>query len=863
VSISEAPVPASRLTRIISHPVFRIAVPLVIGAIAIFVLHYLATHVKWSDVKADIIATPDISLFWAVVATFVSFVGMALYDVIAVENIAKGKIPLRIAALAGACGYAVSNVLGFAYLTGTAVRYRAYAALVPDVTLVAGVMATSWIAFWMGMFLVLGGLLTFHPVGLSTVIDIGTMTETVIGLGLLAVLVGVFIWLATGKRRMSLHGEGFNLPSLKSSGLLTGAALIDIVASAMTLYVLMPADLSQSFPYFFVVYIAATGLGILSHSPAGLGVFEAIILAALGGTGRSDVLAALLLYRAIYTFLPFLVASLGLAGVWAFTSKHHIGVAASWAYRLTRPIVPMVAAGISLVAGMTLLISGTLPTNVGALRVLSDILPLSVIEASHLIGSVAGLLLIIISRGLYRKLYRAWIVTLALMAIGLIATLIKEPGWVETISLVTSFAIMVLFRSAFYRVDGASVFQLNGTWLVSVIILFAVVVWFGFFAYSHVAYKDELWWNFALDGNASRFLRASLVGAIVLAVVCFNSIMNTRSERVQAQPIPDLVRSLVAQSEDADAQITLTGDKAFLIAEDESAYLAYADTGSSLVTYGDPVGDPEAGTKLIWRLREQADKAGRRVAFYSVSPAFIPAYLDLGLSIIKIGEVARVDLTSFTLDGSSRKRFRQARNRAIREKVKFEVIPAAEIAAYLPELHKISDAWLESKHGSEKAFSLGAFSDEYNSHFDHAVLRDGETDEIIAFANLFKSGNLNELSIDLMRHVPGCPSYVMDALFAEMMVWGAEQGFHWFSLGAAPFSGLENHQLASLWNRIGGFAYEHGERFYNFEGLRAFKQKFDPDWSPNYMACPGGMAVPHVLYEVNVLISGGIKGLIK
>ncbi len=863
MSFSEAPVPASRFSRLISHPVFRIAIPLVIAGISISVLHFLATHVKWSDVKVDVIATPDISLFWAVVATFVSFVGMALYDVIAVDNIAKGKIPLRIAAMAGACGYAVSNVLGFAYLTGTAVRYRAYASVVSDITLVAGVMATSWIAFWMGMILVLGVLLTFHPAGLSTVIDIGVGTETAIGLALLALVVMVFIWLATGQRRMSLHGEGFNLPGLKSSGLLTGAAMIDIVAAAMTLYVLMPADLSQSFPYFFVVYIAATGLGILSHSPAGLGVFEAVIIAALGGTGRSDVLAALLLYRAIYTFLPFLLVSLGLASVWAFTSKHHIGAAASWAYRLTRPIVPMIAAGISLIAGMTLLISGTLPTDVGAFRILSNVLPLSFIEASHLIGSVTGLLLIVISRGLYRKLYRAWVVTLGLMAIGLVATLIKEPGWVETISLITSFAILALFRSAFYRVDGASVFQLNSTWIVSVLILFAVVVWFGFFAYSHVAYKDELWWSFALDGNASRFLRASLVGAIVLAVICFNSIMNNRTELIQAEPIPDLVRTLVAQSEDADAQITLTGDKAFLIAEDESAYLAYADTGSSLVSFGDPVGDPEAGTQLIWRLREQADKAGRRVAFYSVSSAFIPTYLDLGLSIIKIGEVARVDLSSFSLDGSSRKRFRQARNRAIREGIQYEVIPAAEITKYLPELREISDAWLESKHGTEKAFSLGAFSTEYNSHFDHAVLRNGESGEIIAFANLFKSGNHNELSIDLMRHIPGGPSFVMDALFAEMMVWGSEQGFHWFSLGAAPFSGLENHQLASLWNRIGGFAYEHGERLYNFEGLRAFKQKFDPDWSPNYLACAGGMAVPHIVYEVNVLISGGIKGLIK
>ena len=108
---------------------------------------------------------------------------------------------------------------------------------------------------------------------------------------------------------------------------------------------------------------------------------------------------------------------------------------------------------------------------------------------------------------------------------------------------------------------------------------------------------------------------------------------------------------------------------------------------------------------------------------------------------------------------------------------------------------------------------------------------------------------------------PDGPSFAMDALFAEMMLWGAAQGFQWFSLGSSPFSGIDNRQLASFWNRVGGFVYEHGEHFYHFEGLRAFKQKFQPVWEPNYLASPGGLAVPRILYEVNVLVSGGVRGL--
>ncbi|MGB5559696.1 MAG: phosphatidylglycerol lysyltransferase domain-containing protein, partial [Paracoccaceae bacterium] len=473
-----------------------------------------------------------------------------------------------------------------------------------------------------------------------------------------------------------------------------------------------------------------------------------------------------------------------------------------------------------------------------------------------------GLLLIVISRGLYRKLYRAWVIAMALMAAGIVASLLKGLDWEEAASLLFPTVVLWAFRSAFYRVEGASVFRLNGAWIVSLAALLAAVTWVGFFAYSHVEYRDTLWWDFALHGDASRFLRASLVVAFVLAGIALNSILMGRSKPTRAQPIPDIVRQLVAESQETDANISLMGDKAFLISEDGKAFLAYGDTGNSLISKGEPIGDEDAGRKLIWQLREQADKEGKRCAFYAVSPRFLPTYLDLGLSILKIGEVARVNLQGFSLDGSSKKDFRQARNRATRDGYTFGIVCKDELATVLPALKAISDKWLASKQGEEKGFALGAFEEGYVSNFDHAVLRNAAGD-IVAFANLFQGANKHELSLDLMRYDPDGPNFAMDALFAELMLWGAAQGFQWFSLGAAPFSGIENRQLASIWNRIGGFVYEHGEQFYHFEGLRSFKQKFNPVWTPNYLASPGGLAAPRILYEVNVLISGGVAGLLK
>lgn len=862
MAVAEILAPQGRLTRIVEHPAVRIAVPLLIAAIAVVVLHKLASHVKWAEVKADLAAASWLSLLRALGFAALSYAGISLYDALATRAVAPGKVPLRIAALAGAGGYAVSGLLGVSYLTGTAVRYRVYSGFGLDMATIAGVIAISWSGFLCGLALALGGLLALHPAGLSAVLPLPPALEILAGAALLAALAGYLLWLATGQRQLKAGGFALPLPGAGLGAALTGAGLLDLTGAAMTLHVLMPADLVTSLPWFFTIYLAAVALGILSHSPGGLGVFEATIIAGFGAAGRSDVLAALLLYRLIYTVLPFALAAAGLATVTGLAQRHRLSGGARLLWRSFAPMVPPVAAGIALLAGVLLLVSGNLPAEQSRLGLLREILPLSFIEASHLAGSIAGLLLIVVARGLYRKLYRAWVVAMALLAIGLVASLAKGLDWKESVSMLATLGVLGLFRPAFYRAEAGSLFRLNTAWLVSITVLMAAIFWVGLFAHSHVPYRNALWWDFTWHGDASRFLRASLAVAVILGVIAFNSLLSGRPRRTGPQPIPDTVRRLVAESEDTEAGIALTGDKAFLIDEDGRAFIAYADTGRSLIAKGDPVGDPEAGKALIWRLRERADRQGRRCAFYAVSSAYLPTYLDLGLSILKIGEVARVDLRGFTLDGSGKKGLRQARNRAARDGFVFEVIPAQGLAPVMAELRAVSDAWRAHKQGEEKGFALGAFEESYIANFDVAVLR-APAGDIVAFANLFKGADLQELSLDLMRHAPEAPGFAMDALFAELMLWGAAQGYRRFSLGAAPFSGIENRQLAPIWNRIGGFVYEHGEHFYNFEGLRAFKQKFDPDWSPNYLACPGGLAAPQILYEVNILISGGLRGLLR
>jgi phosphatidylglycerol lysyltransferase len=97
----------------------------------------------------------------------------------------------------------------------------------------------------------------------------------------------------------------------------------------------------------------------------------------------------------------------------------------------------------------------------------------------------------------------------------------------------------------------------------------------------------------------------------------------------------------------------------------------------------------------------------------------------------------------------------------------------------------------------------------------------------------------------------------MDALFTYSMLWARDQGYQWFNLGMAPLSGLPPSPMRRTWARFGQFVYRHGEAFYNFRGLRAYKEKFNPEWESRYLVYSGGLTLPRALTDIVAVIAGG------
>jgi phosphatidylglycerol lysyltransferase len=519
---------------------------------------------------------------------------------------------------------------------------------------------------------------------------------------------------------------------------------------------------------------------------------------------------------------------------------------------------PHVASGGVFAAGVILLLSGATPEIDSRMEWLRGLVPDPVLELSHLAGSAAGVGLLILARGLFQRLDGAWWTTMLLLAAGIAASLLKGLDYEEATLLGAVALGLWLTRERFYRRASLLDLRSSRAWVAAVVLMVGTAVLVSILSYRDVQYAHELWWQFAFDDDAPRVMRACLLTVLLAAgFVLWQLLSPHRGPPALPEP-PALARAeaIAMSSRDTLAYLALLGDKQLLFAEAGDAFIMYQRSGRSMVALGDPAGNPQRFEELCWKFRELCDRNSSWPVFYQVSADRLPLYLDLGLELAKLGEEARVPLPEFSLEGSKRASLRNEYRRGAKEGASFAVLSPQEVVEQLPQLKLISDHWLHSKSAAEKGFSVGRFDPDYLSRFPcGCVSRNGR---VVAFASLWLSRGREEFSIDLMRYGDEAPRGVMDYLFVELMLWGKREGYRWFNLGMAPLAGLEHHPLAPFWHKLGRIVHRYGETFYNFEGLRRYKEKFEPQWRPRYLASPGGLVLPRVLLDTAALIAGGV-----
>ena len=833
-------------------------------AVALFVLDRQLQAHSLAQVTQQLQSIPDLTLLVAIGLAVASYVCLTFYDWLALVYVGR-SLPYYKVGLTSFIAYVFSMDLGLTVLGSSAIRYRLYTLWGISAGDIAKIVAFSSFTFFVGVLGIGGPLLFFEAVPIPDTLNLPITSTKPAGLILTAGFVILMGMAATRKKPLTIRDFSLSLPSPKLTVATLLVAGTDWFIASGVLWVLLPSVDGLDYLTFVSIFLTCEVLGLISTVPAGLGVFEGVAIALLAPyVPASDALAALLAWRIIYFLLPIFVAISTLGVIEALQQRESLARVRELATKLGPAIVPRTLAAGVLVSGLLLVIAGVAPGASAHVEVLSRVVPLSIHTLSHPISIISGFGLILLARGIQQRVDTTYFATLVLLGVGASTSVLRGSHFLLALGLSLLFLSLIPCRSFFYRhgklLPHSIPRELTG--VIAVGLLGAL--WLATWTHRGAAYSHELWTAAGWDGHVSNSLRAAGLLAVLGAAFVLWRVTRPRPPRpsTASETELDRVQPLVAASPDSTSYLALLGDKNLLFSSEGDGFLMYGIAGKSWISMGDPVGNPSTRTELAWSLRELSDEFGGWPVFYEIGAQDIPLYLDLGLTIHKLGEKGRVPLADFSLEGSSRKSMRQVLSRAQREGCEFEVIPPNSVHGITDSLEAVSDAWLQAKNTKEKGFSLGAYRPDYLSRSPLALVR--HEGEIVAFANLWCSGQQEEVAPDLMRFDPEkAPNGTMDYLFIQSMLWSQDQGYGWFCLGMAPLSGMTEHRLAPHWSRLGTLLFRHGEHFYNFQGLRRYKQKYDPVWEPRYLASPGGLSFPMALKNVATLISGGTAGLVR
>ena len=282
---------------------------------AIFALTHALKNIDYEEVFAIIRGTEASVIALALVMVTASYASITLYDWLALHTMGRKDVPYRIAALASFTSYPIAHGIGAVALVSPVIRYRIYSRNGVGAMGVANICFLTGLTFWLGNMTALGFSLLYQPAAIGVIDHLPPWANRALALVLLGGVAGYLLWSWLHPRQIGRSQWLVRLPSgpLVLVQILVG--LLDLSAAAISMYVLLPAGVDIGFFRLIAVFIAATLLGFASHAPAGLGVFDATIMIGLGEENREQLLAALLMFRFLYHFVPLMIALALFGGV--------------------------------------------------------------------------------------------------------------------------------------------------------------------------------------------------------------------------------------------------------------------------------------------------------------------------------------------------------------------------------------------------------------------------------------------------------------------------------------------------------------------------------------------------------------------
>ena len=294
---------------------------------AMFVVAVIVLYEVLKRYSLDQLVSHFADLTWGEIAragilTVLGYFVLTFYDVLALQHVHR-HVPYRKVALASFIGFAFAHNMGMAPLTGGSVRLRIYSEEGLTANEIATIIMFCTLTFSLGVTAAGSALFFFIPPEILDNIYVPHFVARPLAALMLAALVGYLFLTWKMRRTIRVFGWHFHLPTLRSTIIQVLLAVIDLSIAGSVLYVLLPGEVSLSLPIFLAVYMVAMLVGMLSHVPGGLGVFEALVVLMLPDAPPDAVFGSLLAYRITYYLVPFAIAAATLGSREIIKSHHY------------------------------------------------------------------------------------------------------------------------------------------------------------------------------------------------------------------------------------------------------------------------------------------------------------------------------------------------------------------------------------------------------------------------------------------------------------------------------------------------------------------------------------------------------------
>lgn len=582
------------------------------------------------------------------------------------------------------------------------------------------------------------------------------------------------------------------------------------------------------------VFIIANIFGVLSFIPGGIGSMDLVAITCFASLGldKDLVVTWVLIYRIFYYIIPFILGlTLFVRDIGSVFDEKKDKIPSRIIKSLTHDTLSIML----YILGIFLIVSVVAPEELSRISWLKDFSPASANLIYQFPSLILGYGFILLGRANKERVKRATKITLKYLIITLLYFLLQNFGIIEVFYLIICMILTFITRKVPYReqlVYSLEDITIDGIIYLIVSTLTVILVTFN---YSIIMENES---DFIIIPFEKNFIPIGIGLLIIFGInfILLNYLKGEKKKLGEALDREKVLKIIKENDGTSDIGLALVGDKEIYYYREEGiekAAISISTIMDRIIVMGDAYGDSDYFAKLMESFIREADIFGYSPIFYEIEESQTIKLHDYGFSFIKFGEKASIDLEEFNLEGSKHKTHRNIMSRFKKENIEFEILNPPYNEKFIKELKDISDSWLDGRR--EKGFSLGFFSEEYIKNSKVAVVK--KEGEIVAFANIMPNAEKTWSSIDLMRfHRVKAPKSVMEFLFLNLFLSEKESGRKKFGLGMAPLANVGISSNSFTEEKLAYLVYKFGFKFYSFEGLRAYKEKFSPIWTPVYLS---------------------------